>query len=464
MRAYMGRRLAQARDGGFDCIVLRIDSPGGTVLHSQEIADELHELSDDIHVVAWVPEQALSGACMVAMACDEIVLGASGTLGDCQPIVLDPGGGGIKPVGEKIESPLRALFRKYAGKNGYPSLLAEAFVSAHLHVIRVRSRIDGSEHFVTFDSFDKAAEDDEVIPGHRRADLVRVGEPIVSDEQLLTVTQPQAVELGFVKRTFGDPTWPADEAALLAALEAPGAEVERTEMSFSERASKWLLAISGILSAIVAIIITVTVFQQTFGVIQIVGIIALVLILLINLTADQLHGFPLFLIGLGVVLIAVEVFLIPGFGIPGILGIASMGAGFLFLATGAGPGTFDGRLTQDAVVSFGIQFLLTVLGGFGVVFVLSRLFPSIGPGRKMLLATPDGTATPAPAVTHAAPVALGQVGRATSALRPAGTASFDDEPVDVVSAGGFVAPGAPVRVTAIEGRRVSVEAIAEETA
>lgn len=449
--AYTRRRVEAAEAAGADCIVLRVDSYGGRVDSSKEIGDMLVELDDAIHVVAWVPEKAISGAAFVSLACDEIIMAAGASIGDCQPIVQGATG---KPeaVGEKIESPLRAWFRRYASANGYPVLLAEAMVSERMEVIRLRPKAGGEMVYMGGEHYRQAGDDAELLPGLLKQDLSQVGPPVIGKGELLTFTADQALEFDFIKRRF-DGGLPDDEDQVLAALKAPGAQVTFTEMSFSESASKWLLTIAGILSAIVAMAVLVFMWQGP-GLMTIVGGVALVLVILINVTADQLHGFPIFLILVGIGLLAVEMFVFPGFGVPGLLGVASMATGFLFLATGSTIGD-TGGLDSEALLSFGLQFVFTAIAGFVALLVLSRFVPRVGPARRMVL-QPSG----APPMVEQEPAAhlpsVGAVGEAKSPLRPAGTAEFDGRLCDVVSSGEFIATGDPVRIVGIEGERITV--------
>ncbi|MDJ0523157.1 MAG: NfeD family protein [Planctomycetota bacterium] len=451
MLAYVTRRVDTAKEDGADCIVLRVDSPGGTVFHGKKIGDMLLDIPDEIHVVAWVPQLALSGAAFISLACDEVIMKAAASLGDSQPIVQGEGGK-PEPVGEKFESPLRAWFRAYAEENGYPAALAEAMVTADIEVIRVRSKKDESLHFLRGTDFRNANDDAELVPGHAKSELVQDGPAVVRKGELLTMTGQQALEYGFIKRRF-DGGLPTDEDQVLAALKAPGARVTFTKMSFSEKASKWLLQVAGILSAIVALAILLFVWQGP-GIMTVVGGIALVLVVLINLTAEQLHGFPIFLILLGVGLLAAEVFIIPGFGVAGILGMASLAVGFLFLATGSTLGD-TGAIDKDAILDFGLQFVFTAIVGFTLLLLMSRFFPRVGPASRMIL-QPSGAPAMAEGPAAADAPALGARGTATTALRPAGTAEFDGSLVDVVSDGTFIDAGATVQVVAVEGDRVTV--------
>jgi membrane-bound serine protease (ClpP class) len=451
MLAYVTRRVDAAKADGADCIVLRVESPGGTVFHGKKIGDMLLGIPDTIHVVAWVPQMALSGAAFISLACDEVIMTSAASLGDSQPIIQGEGGK-PEPVGEKYESPLRAWFRGYAEKNGYPPALAEAMVTANIEVLQLKSKQDGSLHYIRAEDFRDAEDDAELVPGHKKTDLVQNGPAVARKGELLTMTGEDALKFGFIKRRF-DGGLPKNEEQVLAALKAPGARVSFTKMSFSEKASKWLLQVAGILSALVALAILLFVWQGP-GLMTIIGGIALLIVILINVTAEQVHGFPLFLILLGVAMLIAEVFVIPGFGIAGILGMAALAVGFLFLATGSTLGD-TGAIDNTALLDFGLQFVFTAIVGFVLLLTMSRFFPRIGPAKRMIL-QPSGAPTMAdgPAAADAPP--LGTVGAASTALRPAGTAEFDGTLVDVVSDGSFINAGRSVRVVAVEGERVTV--------
>jgi membrane-bound serine protease (ClpP class) len=450
--AYVARQVEAARAAGVDCLVLRIESPGGTVYHSEKIGDLLVGLPEGIHTIAWVPKAAYSGAAMVALSCREIVMGAAAHLGDAQPGTISPTEGWT-PVGEKAESPLRAKFREYAQKNGYPVPLAEAMVSERIEVLRVRDPA-GRDHFVKGEDFRSAAPEAVLVAGFARRDLVQEGPPVVRSGELLTMTAEEAARYGFLGRRFADgQPFPPTEAALLAALSAEGGQVEQVAMGFSEEASRVLMTIAGVLSAIVALSVLVLLWQGP-GLMTIVGGIALVLVILINATADQLNGFPLFLLLVGFLLLAAEVFVIPGFGVAGILGIASFGAGFLMLAGGATIGD-PGALDAGSAVDFGLQFVFTVLAGMALLFTLSRFLPRVGPARRMILAAPSARPQPTEIPSSTSPL-LHRRGLAVSDLRPAGTAEIDGLLTDVTSEGGYVPAGAEVVVVGVEGNLVSV--------
>src|SRR5207244_285971 len=145
--------------------------PGGEVFASEAIADAVLALPKSIHTIAWVPHWAMSGASMVALACDEIVMAPRATIGDCQPILGKEGA--IVPAGEKIETYLRAKFRRYAEENGWPPLLAEKMVSVDMEVVRLKTS-DGKTVYADGAEYE-SARDTDLVSGVPKELLTRVG-------------------------------------------------------------------------------------------------------------------------------------------------------------------------------------------------------------------------------------------------------------------------------------------------
>lgn len=147
---------------------------------------------------------------------------------------------------------------------------------------------------------------------------------------------------------------------------------------------------------------------------------------------------PVLLLVAGLVMLAVEVFVIPGFGWTGLLGLlATIGA--IILAVSPGP--------EDAALTFGILLSSLTLLGIAVWSVGSRLragHPLLGG----MLSRDEGYRASLPR-----PELEGLEGVALTDLRPAGVAQFGDERLDVVSEAGWIAAGSPVRVLRSEGYR-----------
>jgi membrane-bound serine protease (ClpP class) len=158
------------------------------------------------------------------------------------------------------------------------------------------------------------------------------------------------------------------------------------------------------------------------------------------------------LVLVGLVLLAVEIFAAPGFGVPGVLGIASLLGGLGLSLVGAGA-TWTATLVALGRVSAAL--LVAGLGAFALLAFLPRL-PF---GRGLIL----NAKLPAAGGYGSAPESdrrwLGKRGTATSRLRPAGIAQFDGERVDVVSEGEFIEAGEEIEVTRVDGNRIVVRQV-----
>jgi membrane-bound serine protease (ClpP class) len=166
----------------------------------------------------------------------------------------------------------------------------------------------------------------------------------------------------------------------------------------------------------------------------------------------QLAGWEeLLLVAIGVSLLAVEIFVIPGFGAAGIGGIIALAAGLGLTLIGAG------ATASVVIAAFGrvaISILLALAGGLALL----RVLPRLPVGRRLVLDTEmdaDQGYTSPPASDR---LQLGRTGIALSPLRPAGVADIDGSRVDVVSDGVFIDAGAAIEVTRVEGNRIVVRA------
>lgn len=144
----------------------------------------------------------------------------------------------------------------------------------------------------------------------------------------------------------------------------------------------------------------------------------------------------------GIVLLAVEIFVIPGFGVSGILGIVALMAA-IFLGSDS-PGE---AVLYTAVALAAIGGMVFI--GFKNGFLAKRLFLTDRQSKK------EGYLAPKPDFS----AYVGRSGVALSPLRPAGTADFDGERLDVVTEGSFIRKGAAIKILAVEGARIIVREI-----
>ncbi|MQA31837.1 MAG: hypothetical protein GEU82_18715, partial [Luteitalea sp.] len=148
-------------------------------------------------------------------------------------------------------------------------------------------------------------------------------------------------------------------------------------------------------------------------------------------------------------LVAIEVFVIPGFTVAGLAGIVALVAGLGMTLVGAGA-------TMNAIVvalgRVAVSILLAMAGAFGLL----RLLPRLPFGRRLVLGTGMQTDLGYVSAPEGDRQWLGRTGTAISPLRPAGIAEIDGARVDVVSDGDFIEAGTPILVTRVDGNRIVV--------
>ena len=190
----------------------------------------------------------------------------------------------------------------------------------------------------------------------------------------------------------------------------------------------------------------------------VISIVCFALVFWANSTiSGQIDWLAILLFILGLLMVLVEVFLIPGFGVVGISGLVLMAGGLGLVVYGHWPQSGEEWLGfGQALAPFG----LSVLGAVGIVTLFMRNIRHIPWARNLLMDGKDDNFSDPGATGVIDPekylAYLGNSGIAITPLRPAGTARFGDDLVDVVSDGGFISPDQKIVVIEVEGNRVVV--------
>ncbi|HMB96589.1 MAG TPA: ATP-dependent Clp protease proteolytic subunit [Tepidisphaeraceae bacterium] len=121
------RRFGDARQLGAETIILQINTYGGLVTSGLDISQFLKR-QNDLHIICYIDEKAISAGAMISLACDEIVMRQGAVLGDCAPISVSSSGE-LQTMGTaeraKMESPILQDFSASAERNGYDTLLVQ---------------------------------------------------------------------------------------------------------------------------------------------------------------------------------------------------------------------------------------------------------------------------------------------------------------------------------------------------
>jgi len=440
------RRVTDALNRGADLLVVPIDTPGGTLQAAFDFGDFIfNKLRPRIRVVFYIDNQALSAGALIALSGHEIIMGPGGTIGDCQPIFL--GTGGIQEGPEKIQSPIRAVFRKYAKANGYPVALAESMVSKDIAVLRLELQEGGGTRveYVRQDDFDHWTDE--------QKKRVKAKEIAVREGKLLTMTADEAERFGFAKAVVKS----EKELGLLFGIE--DFHPETLAPTWSEEMVKSVQAWNFLFILVGLLCLYLEFKTPGFGFFGIAGIVAFGVYFFFGYLTGLSDYWEIALCLVGLVLIGVEIFVVPGFGVPGVLGIGCVLVG---LFAGGLPNEFiipAVPYQQEIFEAVLVKFALAIAGVVLLAILISRYLPEIPIFNRLILQT----AIEAPH-TEAIPgreaagedVSVGRVGEAITPLRPTGTARFGSTRMDVVTQGEFIERGARIRVIRTAHNRIVV--------
>lgn len=153
-------------------------------------------------------------------------------------------------------------------------------------------------------------------------------------------------------------------------------------------------------------------------------------------------GITISLIVVGLILVVLEIFIIPGFGITGIIGLLLILGGVFLAADNFAQGVLYLLIT---FLTVGLLVYIGVKTGR-----LSRLWGKISLGEKQN--TQEGYIAPKTDYVKY----VGKTGTALTHMRPAGAADIEGERVDVVTEGSYIEKGAKIKVISVEGTRIIV--------
>lgn len=399
--------LQAARSDSAVWIILHMNTYGGEVLYADSIRTLL--LNADIPVAVFIDNNAASAGALISIACDSIYMRAGATIG-ASTVVNQTG----EQAPDKYQSYMRAMIRATAEAQGRNPQIAEAMVDA---------------------------------------DLVVAG--VIDSGKVLTFTASEAMKHGFCEAIVESPQQIVEERLAL-----DNYEIKEYKFRQKDRLKGFLMS-SGFRAILVMIIVAGIWFElQSPG----IGFP-----LLASITAAVLYFAPAYYDGLlanwelivfivGIILLAVEMFVIPGFGFCGIAGIICVIVGLSFALVGSGLSLPDSGAAWDDLAS---AFLLVLLSVLVAMLLCAFLSARIGKGKglfsRMALQKSQDKEDGYVAVEAAVNASLlGMEGETISLLRPGGKVRIQGKIYDAVAEYGFIEAGEKVKVSRSESGQVYV--------
>ncbi len=394
----------EAEAAGADYIIMRLNTYGGAV----DIADSIRTklLNAKPVVVVFIDHNAASAGALISLACDSIYMTKGASIGAATVV-----GGEGEQMPDKYQSYMRSTMRATAEAQGRDPQIAEAMV-----------------------------DNTSSIPG------------VIDSGYTLTFTTSEAIKNGYCE---------GEAASLDEVIQKLGVKdyemIEHKESALDDVIAILLNpAVSGILMLLIVGGIYFELQSPGIGFPLIAAIIAAVLYFAPLYLEGLAENWEILVFVAGLALLAVEIFVLPGFGVAGVSGIVLIITGLtLSLIRNV---VFDFSLTGfDEVAVALFRVVLTLLAGF--VFMLFFGEKLLYKGmffRKIALQDTQNRSEGYVSLDRSFGNLVGKTGTALTDLRPAGTVEIDHERYDVISDGEHITQGSQVKVGRVQGNYLVV--------
>ncbi|MGJ8676979.1 MAG: NfeD family protein [Akkermansiaceae bacterium] len=425
------RVLQRVNDEEAKAVVFDLNTPGGLAFDTAElIMVDMQKIK--VPSFSFVNQKALSAGAIVASGTDAIYMHPVSAIGAAA--VVSGGGAEMSDtMRAKIESAFNAFIRAVAKNKGH-----------NPDVIRAMMIVDEYYDF---------------------------GEVQVSEGELLSLDAEQAITQFEGKPLLAKGIVNSIDE-LLAQEGMANAEVIEAKLTGMERFAYWVAAYSSILILVGIGGAYLEMKTPGFGLGGGISLLAFAVFFFGNYAAGNMAGYGLmFLFLLGAVLIIVELALLPGMLVPGILGVLLV-IGTLFFSM-VDSFAFDDNSVRgwDSTQAWefikrpSLNLAIAVIGSTILMLLMMRFLPQLPLMNSLIIKkelntgdsmadTADISSSSAASTKH-----LGLRGLAVTDLRPAGKGEFDGMILDITAANGFISSGKEVVVLSEDGLRVLVEEV-----
>ncbi len=464
--ASIRRKVTLCKGKGAQMVILDLDTPGGRSDAMEGICDLISKDLKGIYTVAYVRPRAISAGAIISLACCEIVMAPGSRIGDSMPIMI--AGGKLMPIPDKergkIETNARALTRAVAQINGHNEMLCEAMITSTREIWRIRNRKTREVRIADPDAKDwrrlvanwpgtKATRAQDAELDWEFLDAI----DREADLGLVMLTDSEAIKCGFIDHVFEDFDALEEHYNIIAKPVVLEDNWSEGLVAFlTSPTLVGLLMTLGILGAYME-------FQAPgFGLPGSLAIVCFAVIFGSHYLIGLAQWWEIALFCTGVFLLAMEIFVIPGFGVAGVSGLFCCAIGLMAMVVPNSPTEFPWPQTDLDWSWFGSGLYALGLGfSVGVIasVIIAQYLPTMPLVSRLMLGEAKA-ATDAPA-TESAPIMhikIGDTGMVETMCRPVGTVRFGQEICDATSDGSAIEAGAKVRVI----ERTSNQLIVEE--
>ena len=398
----LGLEEAEAIDA--DYVILELDTYGGALNDADDIRTRI--LNFDRPIYTFINKDAASAGALISIACDSIYMAPGSSIGAATVVTQD---GAAAP--DKYQSYMRSIMRSTAEAKGRDPRMAEAMVDEDIDL-----------------------------------------DSIATEGKILTLSTSEAIKYGFCEAQVGS----IEE--IMARSGVDEYEIREYKLGSTERIISLFLNpfVSGILILIIVGGIYFELQTPGVGFPILASIIAIILYFVPNYLNGLAENWEILMFVVGIILIALEVFVIPGFGVAGVLGlICTIGSLVLVMLNND---LFD--FSFVGADEMFISFATVIAGLLGAIIVMffggARLLNSNVFKRVALqeVQTADEGYT---STFYKEKSMVGLKGKTYTRLRPSGKIEVDGIIYDAFTRGNFIDEGVDIEIISDEGTSLKVK-------
>ena len=407
---FIERAVQEAKEEGASAIIFDIDTFGGRVDGATQIKDAI--LDSKILTVAFINRRAISAGALISLSCKQIFMTEGGTIGAATAVDMSGNKGS-----EKVISYMREEMASTAESHGRNKEIARGMVDEELNFTHLV--VDGDSIEVND------------IEGRKEG-------------KLISLTTSLALKYGIADgsaETFDE---------VLNAIGFSDANVIDLRINWSERLVRFLTdpTVSSLLMTLGFLGLLFEIQSPGWGLPGSLGVIFLSLFFGSTILTELATMTELLIIAAGLALVLLEVLVIPGFGLIGIVGGVTIMGGLFMMLLPVHPVPAD-----ITAASWG--FTIAIIGGIIALYLMVKALIKTEFWKKMTLPISEKS-------SEGYSTSLGLEGLvnttaiATSDLRPSGWALAGERKIFVVSEGEFIDNGDKIRILTVDGNRIVV--------
>lgn len=404
MTRYVDLALDHATAIKADYVIIEMDTYGGILTDSKDIVDRILDLKAPIWV--FINKDAASAGALISIACDSIYMAPGATIGAAT--VVEGGTGEAAP--DKYQSYMRSIMRSTAEHNGRDPRIAEGMVDEKIEI-----------------------------------------DSITTEGSVITFTTKEALKYGYCE---------AEVESLEEILQRNGVtdyELVRFEINAVEKVIAFFLNpfISGILILVILGGLYFELQSPGVGFPILAAITALILYLVPYYLNGLAENWEIIALFTGIVLILLEVFVIPGFGVAGITGVGLTVGSMVLIMINNDFFNFE-MVPLDDIIIASLAIFGGLTGGVLLLFVGGVRFSQSGVFRRISLTDVQAQSEGYTSNFNTHIDLVGKTGTAYTVLRPSGKIMIEDQLYDAFSRGDYIEKGDTVTVLEIEGSTLKV--------